>query len=330
MTNHTFRALALPILLLTGCQHLTHPATGFGPWQPDSEFSNSLTKQDVGSNGIEVGEPKIYDDSSLRLMLDQARQRLAAINGLNEAALTSRLGAVTGSRIDQSQVGIQVTGPSLPGVATEANSASTKTTTMTSSSNPEPSVSTETNSPTQKVTTTTGAMNPPSAPAAPSGLAFTAPSGLSVSSLDALNEEMQLTNEIASLQLLLEGALSDRFVANLQTIKPRATIGFPISLAPQPRYKTAVAVVEIEVETAEMRLAEEPPSITVLLPREKTYNVAALTDRTTSIGGGAVIGTVGVAGSWVTGHKTFYLVQDQDTVALQRPTYPENENPKNK
>jgi len=55
------------------------------------------------------------------------------------------------------------------------------------------------------------------------------------------------------------------------------------------------------------------------LPREKTYNVAAMTDRMTSIGGGAVVGTIGLSGSFLSGHKTLYLVQDQDTVALQLP-----------
>jgi hypothetical protein len=130
---------------------------------------------------------------------------------------------------------------------------------------------------------------------------------------------MQLTFEMTNLQLLLEGALSDRFVLNQRIIKPRTTLGFPITITPQTRYKDAVAVVEVEV-TGATSLSPEPPSLTVLLPREKTYNVAAITDRMTSIGGGAVVGTVGVSGSFLSGRKTYFIVQDQDTVALQLPS----------
>jgi len=148
--------------------------------------------------------------------------------------------------------------------------------------------------------------------------------------LDVLNEEMQLTYETANLQLLLEGALSDRFVKNQRIIKPRTTIGFPISLKPQSRYKNALAVVEVEVETAARNLSDkdqpDPPSITALLPREKTYNVAAIKDRMTSIGAGAVINAISVGGSWISGHKTFYVVQDQDTVAIERPADPNRPN----
>jgi hypothetical protein len=46
-----------------------------------------------------------------------------------------------------------------------------------------------------------------------------------------------------------------------------------------------VAVVEVKIETARRRLSPEPPAITALLPRDKTYNVAAITDTMTSIGG---------------------------------------------
>jgi hypothetical protein len=324
--------LLLLVLPVAGCHRHVPPATGNGYWAPDAEFSKVLQKEASGSNGIEVGEPKIYDDSSLRLMLDQARQRLAAINGLNEGALVSHLGAVTGSRIDQTQFGLQVTGPSLPGLATTANGPTTQTTTNSGlpSGSTLPASSTVTTNPSQSTVTTVPSATPPASPSVPSGLAFAPPAGVSGSALDVLNEQMQLTYEMANLQLLLEGSLSDRFVKNQRIIKPRATIGFPISLTPQPRYKNAVAVVEVEVETAKRNLANEtqpdPPAITALLPREKTYNVAAIKDRMTSVGAGAVIGMVGVSGSFLSGHKTYYLVQDQDTVAIQRPSDPTNPN----
>jgi hypothetical protein len=324
--------LLLIVFPVAGCHHRVPPASGYGYWAPDPDFSKVLQGEASGSNGIEVGEPKIYDDSSLRLMLDQARQRLAAINGLSESALVGHLGAVTGSRIDQTQFGVQVTGPSLPGVANTANGPTSQTTTNNGlpSGTTLPASTTVTTNPSQSTVTTVPSAAPPASPSVPSGLAFAPPAGVSGSALDILNEQMQLTYEMANLQLLLEGSLSDRFVKNQRMIKPRATIGFPISLTPQPRYKNAVAVVEIEVETAPRNLVDpsqpDPPAITALLPREKTYNVAAIKDRMTSVGAGAVIGMVGVSGSFLSGHKTYYLVQDQDTVAVQRPSDPKNPN----
>jgi len=331
------RRSLIPILIflpsfLSGCPQDHPPATGTGYWQPDSNFASNLRKQDSGGNGIDVGEPKIYDDASLRMMLDQARQRLAAINGLNEAALVSHLGAVTGSTIDQTQFGIQVAGPTLPTVATTATGPTSQTTTNTglpAGQSTIPGSTTVTTNPSQSVVTTSTPPTP-SVPTVPSGLAFTPPSALSGSALDILGEEMQLTYEIANLQLLLEGALSDRFVKNQNIIKPRTTIGFPITIIPQSRYKNAVAVVEVDIETAPRNLSSaslpEPPAITALLPREKTYNVAAIKDHMTSIGAGAVINAISVGGSWLTGHKTFYVVQDQDTVAIERPADPNTPN----
>jgi hypothetical protein len=319
--------LFLP-LFLNGCPQDTTPATGYGYWQPDSVFATDLQNEQKGSNGIEVGEPKIYDDSSLKMMLDQARQRLAAINGLNESALVSHLGAVTGSTMDQTQFGIQVGPAGLPSVATTATGPTTSTTTnsgLPAGQTSLPASTTVATNPSQSVVTTT---TPPSSPipTVPSGLAYTPPSTMSGSALDVLNEEMQLTYETANLQLLLEGALSDRFVKNQRIIKPRTTMGFPITIKPQSRYKNAVAVVEVEVETAPRNLASnslpEPPSVTALLPQEKTYNVAAIKDHMTSIGAGAVVNAISIGGTWVTGRKTYYVVQDQDTVAIERPADP--------
>lgn len=71
----------------------------------------------------------------------------------------------------------------------------------------------------------------------------------------------------------------------------------------------------------------EAPMITALLPQEKTYNVAAIKESNTSIGGGIATQIVGISASWLRGRKTYYLVQDQDTVAL---SFKPKENPENK
>jgi hypothetical protein len=282
-------------------------------------------------NGIAVDEPKVYDDSLLQAMLQAAQARLAAIQAIDQAGITSRIGAVTGASQRISSVGINVQTPSIPGVVTTDKGATAgtvdKLTTTVSAENKTSTVNEATRSSgaaTQDVATTAPAFGPPSvtAPAA----STTLPSSFSVSASDALNEQMQLTYEIANLRLLLEGAVSDHGLITKTGayVKPRSTLGFPIAIDARKDYKDAVAIVEVEVETpSELSLADKDapvkPSITALLPREKTYNVAAITDSTMSIGGGVATSIVGVSGSWVTGHKTYYITQDQDTVAL---TYP--------
>ncbi len=313
-------------LVLCACQHRVevHPLAGTPSWQPDPGHATQLQNDEYNGNGIEVGAPKFYDDASLRMMLDATRAKLAGMTGLDQASLISRLGSISGATISQTQFGLQLTGGAGPGVSTTNTGATTQTT--TNANLPEqntslPGSTTVTSAPTTSTTTTSP--SPPAIPTVVPGIAFTPPSTISPSSLDVLNEQMQLSYEMTNLQLLLEGALSDRFVTNQRFIKPRVTIGFPISLHPPEEFKDAAAVVEVEVKTAPRNLADgatpEPPAITALLPREKTYNVAAMTDRMTSIGGGAVVGTVGLSGSFLSGHKTLYLVQDQDTVALQLP-----------
>jgi hypothetical protein len=144
------------------------------------------------------------------------------------------------------------------------------------------------------------------------------PSSFSVSASDILNEQMQLTYEIANLRLLMEGSLSDWYFSDQKLLmpKPRTTIGFPITISAEKRYKNAVAIVEAVVETKRgADLTGEPPAVTALLPREKTYNVAAITDRSVSIGGGMVTALAGISGSFLWGRKTYYIVKDQDTVA---------------
>ena len=321
MNRLSFASFVCLSLLLIGCHHRTSPVSKYGSWNPDPTLVDELKRQDTATNGIEVGAPKFYDDASLKAMLDQTRARLAAVNGLNEAALVSHLGAITGSTVDQTQFGIQIMGPQPGSVATTDTGPTTQTTTnsgLPAGQTTLPTSTTVATNPSQSTVTTT---NPPASilPTIPSGLTYTPPSTMSGSALDVLNEEMQLNDDIAGYQLLLEGALSDRFVQNENIIKPRTTIGFPISLSPQARYQNAVAVVEVEVANAGETLSNEPPIITTILPREKTYNVAALTDSTKSIGAGVVIHAISIGGSWATGHKTFYVVQDQDTVALQRP-----------
>jgi hypothetical protein len=49
---------------------------------------------------------------------------------------------------------------------------------------------------------------------------------------------------------------------------------------------------------------------------EKTYNVASIKESNISVGAGAVTQVFGISGSFLHGSKSYYLVQDQDTLAL--------------
>jgi hypothetical protein len=273
--------------------------------QADRDQESRIQDRDLKGNGIFVDQPKVYDDASLQIMLNAARSRLASLQTFDQTGLLSRIGAITGATIQQSGIAAQVSGPPVPQSV------------VTASSNPS-------------TVTTNPSITPPAA-TVPTGVQFSAPSGFSVSSLNALNEMMQLTSEIANLQLLLEGSLTDRFVANVKTgqatgqVKARTTLGFSVALSPGTRYKDAIAVVEVELERPldvdpnqknTLTFSEEAPAITALLPREKTYNVASITDHMVSIGGGVATQVISGGFSWLRGRKTYYLVQDQDTVAL--------------
>jgi hypothetical protein len=279
-----------------------------------------LKERRKADNGIAVDEPKIYDDSMLQQMLRAAEARLASLQTLDQTGIMSRVGAVAGATQQIRSVGVAFQTPQVPGVTSVSRGATqtdVDSTTDVRSATPTVTTvdSTTVGAATQDVTTTAPAFAPPtvSAPAPSTSL----PSSFSVSASDALNEQMQLTYEIANLRLLLEGALSDHvLVANdRRYVKPRVTLGFPIAIDGQDRFDDKVAVVEVEVARND-ELADQRPSITTLLPREKTYNVAAITDSSMSIGGGVVTAILGVSGSFLSGRKTYYVTQDQDTVAL--------------
>jgi hypothetical protein len=335
--------------------------------QGQDDPEESIKQRDKGQNGINVSEPKIYDDALLQQMLRTAEARLAALQVIDQSSILSRLGAVTGATQDTSSFALNVQGAPVPGVTT-ATKLPTQTTTETQQLNAAGassggSTQTVSGLATQDVTTTRPAFTPPTATAPSPTINF--PSGFSVSSSDILNEQTQLTAEINGLRLLLAGSLSDYFMKHRLNQQPgepelpklRTTLGFNVAVTPDNRYKDAVAIIEVEVDirqTIEMgirdqvarnlarpdarrrlcppddpakeqciqaivnrRMAEaELPAVTSIIPREKTYNVAAITDKSTSIGGGVATQILGFSGSWLRGHKTYYLVQDQDTVAL--------------
>lgn len=296
---------------------LIFTSTAFSQMIPGTRADVDRINQSV-DNGIFVDTAKVYDDSSLQLMLNAARIRLATLQSFDQTGLLSRIGAITGASLQQQSISAQILGPPLPSTAVSALGATGTTTTVNAPTGQ--TVTSVAGQPVQNVTTTTPQMSA-TAPTLPQNSVSLPTSGFNVSSLDALNEMMQLTYEIANLQLLLEGSLSDRYVSGNRIIKPRTTLGFPVTIMPQTRYKDAVAIVEIEVINPNVgTFSNEQPTVTALLPREKTYNVASITDNMTSVGGGVVTQVLSGGFSFLRGRKSYYIVQDQDTLAMVQKT----------
>ena len=313
--------------------------------------------QSASLNGIFIGEPKVYDDRTLRLLLNNLRTRLGQISGLDQASLISRIGAIQGASATTLGFSMQGNGMPLPGItstATQATPTTTQTTGGSTTTTPSstgttttvtaPTGTTTTTTTTSSTTATTTGSNQtvvstpgstlstqttsPSVTPAPPTIAnvpsFSLPSAFSPSALDVLGEQMQLSYEIINLQLLLEGSLNDQYVRGTYLMKPHTTVGFPISITAPSRGEYRNAVAEVEVTVCDPPVVgpegmSEAPSLMTILPREKTYNVASITNKSVSLGASGIIaGVISVGANFLWGHQTYYVVEDQDTVAIQR------------
>jgi hypothetical protein len=330
------------------------PAAAQSQSGKDTSSAQTASQQD-STNGIFVGEPKVYDDRSLQLLLNNLRTRLGQISGLDQASLISKIGALQGASATTLGFSMQANGTPSPGIVTtgtQATPTTTQTTGGTTTTTPSsmgttttvtaPTGTTTTTTTTSSTTATTTASNQsvvsapgstlstqttspsvtPTPPAIANVPSFSLPSTFSPSALDVLGEQMQLSSELINLQLLLDGSLNDQYVRGTHLIKPHTTLGFPISItAPSgDEYRNAVAEVEVTVcDPPVVKAMSEAPSLMTILPREKTYNVASITNKSVSLGASGIIaGVISVGANFLWGHQTYYVVEDQDTVAIQR------------
>jgi hypothetical protein len=264
------------------------------------------------ADGIRIGQPKIYDNGTLQSMLNADLQQLAAMQFLNQAGVAANIGALQGAASQQSSFSVQAQGAPLPQVASTVNSSTAPGSAVTTA------------------TTTTQAAATPSIPSLATSGSPAMPTSYAPGAIDILNQQMQLNYEVMNLRLLLEGALNDRFTkpcggaitsGNCQKPKRVATIGFSISIddPPSSRFDNAVAEVTVTVNSSknsDNTPATEPPGIMTILPRERTYNEATITDKSSGFGLAVVtqVFSVGVAGSHR--NQTYRIVQDYDTVAF--------------
>jgi len=283
-------------------------------------------------DGIFVEHLKSYDDAMLQQQLELNMTRLAALTGLDQGSLISHLGNVSGMNQSFSSLSFNIQGPptaqriataAIPNAQTVQTSTVSSGTTAASNgqsvpvSNNQLVTQTTSNPATGTTQTTTSSFAAPAATPAPVSPAAT--TGFSVQSSAVLSEQMQLASALSTELLEKEGALSDRLMrfkdsggSHLE-MRSRATIGFDVTLAPTREEKDAVAVVEVIV--ANCKAAPAPPAVTAMIPSERTFNVAAVRNSSTSLGAGIATQFLGVSAGWLFGRNSYFLVQDQDTVA---------------
>ena len=299
-------------LLVEVCQAETAPRAN----TPDPPVAAPVT-----SRLIVVGEPKVYDDLYLQNQLAALQTQLASTHAVDQSTLLSHIGGVQGFNQQQMSVGVGGSGP--PAAGTSTFTLAPNVPAFSYPPNYQPS-SPQTSWPLGVATTTTPGTTTsvpsvtPTAPAPPAPtLVGPAVNG---SSLATYNESLQLSYEILNTQLLLGGAISDRLQTNGKP-KTTVTLGFPITITPPSRETDsdlAYAVAEVEISVCPDSTSDAP-SIVTLLPQERTYNVASLVDKSFLGSTSAVLGgLVNVGGSFLWGHKTYYLVQQQETVAMTR------------
>jgi hypothetical protein len=300
-------------------------------------------------NGIIPFEPKVYDVFTLRQMLATTASQLATVSGFSQANITAALGNLQGVTTQSSFLSAQVTTAATPTVSSTIASGTSSGNTVgnagvtcgtgtllgtdssgkptclpatgatvagvgstTGGSNSITSGTTGSNSKTTTSGGLTGAVAPTLTPTLP-----TEPTNIGVSASDILTEQVELNSQITSLQLALQGALSDQYLAKggktLGT-RQQTTLGFNISLNPPRRYKHAVA--EVKVWIFPTRQGDDI-SVVNLLPTAKTYNVAKITSSQNQFGAGVVIDAINVGASGGKSKNRLYLAKDTDTVAVQ-------------
>jgi len=253
-------------------------------------------------NGIAVGAPKVFDNRSLELMLEQFEQSLHTATFADKGQLAAALGQFQGSQQTDLSRDLELSAslmPQIPGASAPPvvkSQSSDKSTTA-------PAADAKTNASTKPAATDSGTPTMPDAVTKKYGIAAE----------DILDEQVNLTYQIFNLRMLLQRSLTDRDYDE----KPRlqAVLGFEVSLNPLKQYKNHAAVVEVRVLPVG---SNTPVSLVGMMPREKTYNVAALTTKVNQFGGAAVAKVVSLGYTERRRGQTFFLVKDTDTFAFQR------------
>jgi hypothetical protein len=257
--------------------------------QQSCAVSNSGT---AVNNGIAVGAPKVYDNRSLTLMLDSLNDQLKSVQTIDSKTLPAALNLLQGyqSQDVSRQVTGQISPPQQPAVTGGTGAAAA------------------------------GA----SIPAPPDLL--TAPKftpSFGQSAADLLSDQVDLSYQIFNIRMILDRSLSDRLLTQGDAKYPRlqAVVGINVSVDPPRDAEDSVAIVEITLRPAKPDTTSRM-SLVSMMPQEKTYNSAALSQKSTAFGGSAVASIIAVGYSERRRGQNFYLFRDNDTTAFEEMTNP--------
>lgn len=283
------------------------------------------------ANGIYIHEVKRYDERELAIMLRGIEAALAQKSFFDQAKILNATGAISGGIATSS------------GIAFSAAAGVLDIQEVLKTSFGKNAAGQTEETPTSRETTTKngGTVDKPKIEAVDSPKLMTP----TVAASDLLAEQVALSYQAVNLRLLLQRAITDRYLhdpfdpnrnytwqaspdeARQRRIsRGQALVGFDISIEPPPNADGAVAEVEVTVRSASeagiqslggntaLRL-----SLVGLYPQEKTYNVATIANKSQAFSLGGIVSSIFNLGlSTSNASSEIFLVKDTDTVALTR------------
>jgi hypothetical protein len=249
-------------------------------------------RPDRTGNGVRVGAPKVYDNRSLTLMLEELQNQLGALESIDGGSLTNSLGTTQSERSTSVDTSAGLT-LRVPGAAPDPAGSAGSGDAPASSKIGAPADA-----------TTAGA----------------APPRWSERAADLLDDQINLSYQIFNLRLLLERAISDRLTTDF---KPRvqAVVALPISIDTPAFAVGCAATVEVRFTVDD---PTQRPSLVALFPQEETYNTLSVDRRSVrgdlSAGSGGMTASAGSARS----SSASAIRRQADIVAVERQPDEEN------
>ncbi len=262
----------------------------------------------LAANGIVVGEPKVFDNRDLEIILDDLASQVRGLRSVDQAKILAALENLQGSQARSLSTKVEAKPLALPGVERSEEVGAAGTLAPKS----------------LKTTSSEQTPTPPDLGAAPS---LSLPvSNFGFSDQDLLTRQIDLQYQITNVRMLLQRSVSDRFydggTKGAGKIEPGArlmvVVGFQISLAPSVDHRGMAAQVEIQIEPCED--SRRRPSLVALMPQQKTYNAASLSKKSNAFGAVAPVSVFTLGASVSSNSETFYLYQDADTYAFELPS----------
>jgi hypothetical protein len=278
------------------------------PKTPSSPGISCAQEIHYPCNGISIGKPKVFDNRTLTLMLEDLSARLQGVQFIDQKSLAAAFGMLQGFQSSDFTSNVSISTLPTPGVTKDVT---TTTGNVDSNGNPLP------NTGKTDITTTRSSVTPqaPALDAAQTLSGFNPTFGQNPS--DLLNDQVNLTYQIFNLRMILEKSLTDRLTINNKT-RLQAVLGFNVTLDPPRTANDAVAVVEITLEANDSNPNGDGLSLISVMPMEKSYNSAAVSTKSNAFSGAAVVKMAQVGVSARKRSQVFYIYGDTDTLAYER------------